>query len=338
MKWQWNVSPEYAGQRLDKVITIALESNLGEWTDEEDIPDFSRSQIEKLIESGHLLLNSKTTKTNTKLNVDDEIEFTPPAPTLLDLIPENIPLDILYEDADLLIVNKPRGLTVHPSATQMTGTLVHALLYHIKDLSGIGGKLRPGIVHRIDKDTSGAICITKNDKTHKGMSELFSKHDIDRKYWAFCYAAPKWDTQRLETFIDRAPHDRKKMSCDLKEGRKAVSHFKVIERFAQAELSAFASIIEATLETGRTHQVRVHLTHLQHSLLGDKVYGMPTHSQHKFRELPANIRVLVDQLNGQALHARTLGFIHPNTGSKVFVEAPLPTQLQELHQALKQWS
>jgi len=193
----------------------------------------------------------------------------------------------------------------------------------VKNLSGIGGKLRPGIVHRIDKDTSGALVVTKDDLTHQGLSKLFAKHDIERKYWAIVYGSPKWKEQTLKTTIGRSPSDRKKMAVNVPSGREAISHFKVLEEFVipGAGKSPYASLIEATLETGRTHQIRVHLTHLGHSLLGDPVYGTPSDSQAKWKNLPLPVQAAVRELPGQALHAKTLGFVHPITKKGLLFEA-----------------
>ena len=228
------------------------------------------------------------------------------------------------------MVNKPPGLTVHPSSTQKEGTLVHALLHHIKDLSGIGGVLRPGIVHRLDKDTSGALVISKSDRAHVALVEKFSKHDMERVYWALCYGSFKQPSLKIETLIGRNPKDRKRMSSDVKTGRKAITHLKRLENFG-----SYACWVQAQLETGRTHQVRVHLTGAGHSVLGDPVYGTPNSKSAKWLALPSEVREAVAQLPGQALHARVLGFEHPITKKRLRFEAEPPAEFRGVLEALK---
>ena len=286
-----------------------------------ELQHLSRSQIQKLIDSGLILVNNCKINSKDSIRPGASITLALAAPTALDVLPENIPIHILYEDQHLIVVNKQPGLTVHPSETQHNGTLVNALLYHVKNLSGIGGKLRPGIVHRIDKDTSGALVVTKDDLTHQGLSKLFAAHTIERKYWALVYGAPKWQAQTLTTTLGRSPNDRKKMAANVEDGREAISHFKVLEEFSIAGSHPYASLIEATLETGRTHQVRVHLNHLGHSLLGDPVYGTPSKTQSKWKNLPIRVQNAVTALPGQALHARILGFVHPITKIELYFEA-----------------
>jgi len=304
--------------------------------EQEGLTYLSRSQIQKMIENGSILVNSATIAAKDKIFKGAEISVSVAAPIALEAKPENIPIHILYEDDHLIVVNKQPGLTVHPSETQVSGTLVNALLYHVKNLSGIGGKLRPGIVHRIDKDTSGALVITKDDLTHQGLSKLFASHTIERKYWALVYGAPKWQTQTVKTTLGRSPNDRKKMAVNVDGGREAISHFKVLEEFiAGPGKHPYASLIEATLETGRTHQVRVHLNHLGHSLLGDPVYGTPSDSQPKWKALPREVQVAVKALPGQALHARVLGFVHPITKKHLHFEAEVFEEFQSLLNSLK---
>jgi 23S rRNA pseudouridine1911/1915/1917 synthase len=252
-------------------------------------------------------------------------------------VPEDRALDILYQDNHLVVVNKPPGLTVHPSETQREGTLVHALLHHIRDLSGIGGEMRPGIVHRIDKDTSGALVITKTDKAHRALAETFARHEIERAYWAFCYGSPLEASGRIESLIGRNLADRKKMSMTVKEGRHAITHYRRVEEYGSGRAKPFAAWVEARLETGRTHQVRVHLTGLGHSLLGDPVYGTPSERHSKWLVLPADVREAVQKLRGQALHARVLGFTHPVSGEKLRFEADPPAELQALMDALARY-
>ena len=305
-------------ERADKLIHSFLE-------DQEEI-SLSRSQVQKLIESENILVNGKPVRTKDKIALGSEIKIILPAPTEISAEAENIPIQILFEDEHLLVVNKQPGLTVHPSETQKKGTLVNALLYHVKDLSGIGGKLRPGIVHRIDKDTSGAIVITKTDQAHSGLSKLFSTHTIDRVYWALTYGSPDWASpHRFESLLGRSEKDRKKMGIVQENGRTAISHFTRLESFGLASKNPFASLIQAKLETGRTHQVRVHLNHLNHSILGDTLYGVPSANQPKWKALPNSVQAAVINLPGQALHARVLGFKHPVTGRDLHFEAdPFP--------------
>ncbi len=316
--------------RADQAILDALESEEGSWSGTPR--SLSRSQLKKIFDEDRVTRNGKKLRASERILLSDRIEMRLPPVQSLELVPENIPLDILFEDAHLIVVNKQPGLTVHPSETQKTGTLVHALLHHVKDLSGIGGVLRPGIVHRIDKDTSGALVITKTDEAHVKLAEVFARHDIDREYWAICYGAPDWQGRefRLETLIGRNPNDRMKMSIEVKEGRKAISHFSRREAYGIATQKPFASLIQARLETGRTHQIRVHLTALHHSILGDPLYGTPTSNQPKWKALPKDIQALVEKLPGQALHAATLGFRHPITGEPLKFTAKPPLDFQRL--------
>jgi len=336
--WTWEVQASF--DRADLAVLKAIENQEGAATGE--IPPITRSQLKRLIEEGRVKANGYPVKANSKLKPGDsiQVEFPPPLPT--ELVPEDRPLDLLFEDEHLLVVNKPPGLTVHPSTTQMEGTLVHALLHHIQDLSGIGGVLRPGIVHRIDKNTSGALVITKTDLAHTRLSEIFSKHDIERSYWALCYGSPEVRSNsmptKIESLIGRSPNDRKKMSMKVSTGRHAVSYFKKVQEFTLPKKKPFASWLEVTLETGRTHQVRVHLTGIGHSILGDPVYGTPTENQAKWQALPQNVKALVKLLPGQALHARVLGFQHPVTGEKLRFEAKPPEEFENLLQALKKYS
>ena len=313
----------------------------------EDLDHLSRSQIQKLIEAEAILVDLKPLRSKDGIAVGSAIRVALPEPTALEeVIAENIPLHILYEDEHLIVINKQPGLTVHPSDTQSSGTLVNALLYHVKDLSGIGGKLRPGIVHRIDKETSGVMVITKHDEAHLGLSKLFSTHTITRKYWALAYGAPHFHVKpgekfRIETTIGRNPADRKKMAINQNEsqggGRRAVSYFKVLEEYLVPGKTAFGSMIEATLETGRTHQVRVHLTHLGSSIMGDLVYGVPSSNQPKWKAMPHPVQHAIEYLTGQALHARVLGFKHPITGKDLYFEAEPFEAFQNLLNELRKF-
>lgn len=235
-----------------------------------------------------------------------------------DIVPENIPIDILYEDEDILIVNKPKGMVVHPSAGHYSGTLVNALMYHCKDqLSGINGIMRPGIVHRIDMDTTGSLLVCKNDFVHQDLAEQLKEHSIQRIYHAIVHGVIKEDEGTIDAPIGRHPIERKKMSVNYKNGKHAVTHYKVIERFKNY------TYIKCRLETGRTHQIRVHMAHIRHPLLGDAVYG------------PAKCPF---KLQGQTLHAKTLGIVHPRTHEYIEVDAPLPDYFISLLNKLKQTS
>ncbi len=300
-----------------------------------ELATLSRSQIQRLMDEGKVLVNGAPIRAQDALHLGDTITIQWAEPVKMDVLPENIPLEVLYEDEHLIIVNKPANQSVHPSPQETSGTLVNALLFHIRDLSGIGGVLRPGIVHRIDKNTTGALVVAKNDAAHQGLAKLFSSHTIERSYWAFCYATPLWKKESVRNEMDRNPKDRKKMAVVRSGGRVAITHFQKLESYGRSTAKPFASLIEATLETGRTHQVRVHLTQLGHSLLGDPIYGTPTASQGKWVALPKVVQDCVAALPGQALHARTLGFVHPVTKAKIFVEAPLPASLQILANTLK---
>ena len=308
------------------------------FSEQEDLAHLSRSQIQKLLETGEILIDGKTFRSKDIIPPGSEIQIHLPAPVQLDVVPENIPIQVLFEDEHLIVINKQPGLTVHPSSTQVSGTLVNALLHHVKDLSGIGGKLRPGIVHRIDKNTSGALVISKNDETHLGLSKLFATHTIDRKYWAFAYGVPKIeDSLRVETTLGRHPNDRKKMAVNVEGGRKAISHFKVLREYGVPHKTPFASWVEATLETGRTHQIRVHLNHLGNSILGDTIYGTPSENAPKWKILPTAIQLAVQNLPGQALHARVLGFKHPITGQNLYFEAEPFDDFKNLQTALQKF-
>lgn len=260
----------------------------------EHVDDISRSYIQNLIENQHVSVNSKPVKSNYKVSEYDEIEIILPENIEPEITAEDIPLDIVYEDDDIIIINKPKGMVVHPAPGHYSGTMVNALMYHCRDnLSGINGVLRPGIVHRIDKDTTGLVVACKNDKAHLALSEQLKVHSITRKYRAIVNGVIKEDSGTVEGAIARHPSDRKKMTVDKYRGRPAVTHFTVLERF-----KAY-TYVECQLETGRTHQIRVHMKSINHPVLGDTVYG-PDRCQYK--------------LDGQVLHAMVLGFIHPSTG------------------------
>ena len=281
----------------------------------ENMEDLSRSGVQKLIDEGMITLNGGKTKANYKLREKDVIDVPGPEVKEVEILPEDIPLDILYEDEDVIVVNKPQGMVVHPAPGHTSGTLVNALMFHCgDDLSGINGEKRPGIVHRIDKDTSGVLMIAKNDMAHQSLAAQLAEHSITRKYNAVVYNGFNEDEGTVNEPIGRNPQDRKKMAVTQKHSRHAVTHYRVIERMEKFTL------IEAQLETGRTHQIRVHMTYIGHPLLGDPVYGP--------KKQPIN-------LEGQALHARVLGFIHPRTGEYMEFEAPLPPHFEALLERLR---
>lgn len=324
--------PENSGKRADLAISGALT---------QDGIECSRSRLQKLMEDGNVTIDGRPAKANLKLAPGNEIEVTFPAPQPLEAQPEDRPLDVLFQDEHLLVVNKPPGLSVHPSETEKAGTLVNILLHHVKDLSGIGGTLRPGIVHRIDKNTSGALVITKTDRAHQALTETFAKHDIERVYRALCYGTPSPGGTpekpiRIEGEIGRSPSDRKKMALLKSGGRHSVSLYWKREEY-HTRSTAFASFLEVSLETGRTHQIRVHLTSIGHSILGDPVYGKPSSNHTKWTALPVDVRAAVSALPGQALHAAILGFKHPITGEKLRFEAAPPAEFAALLETLRKY-
>ncbi|WP_281844987.1 RluA family pseudouridine synthase [Sellimonas catena] len=298
---------EFVGERIDKFLSCRLE-------------EVSRSYIQKLIKEGHVSVNGKPVKANYKLGAGDEISVEIPEAKEPDILPEDIPLDILYEDQDILVVNKPKGMVVHPAAGHYSGTLVNALMYHCKDsLSGINGVMRPGIVHRIDMDTTGSLLVCKNDEAHRILAEQLKEHTIRREYHAIVYGNIKEDTGTVDAPIGRHPTDRKKMSINHKNGKQAVTHYEVLERFGNF------TYIRCRLETGRTHQIRVHMASLHHPLLGDEVYG------------PSS-RPPFPGMKGQVLHAKILGIYHPATGEYMEFDAPLPQYFVDLLQKLRRKS
>lgn len=279
-----------------------------------ELPDLSRSYIQKLLKEGRVKRLDQPIKANYKLREEDEICFTVPPVKELEVEAEDLPLDILYEDEDLIFLNKPKDMVVHPCAGRYSGTLVNGLLYHCKDqLSGINGVLRPGIVHRIDKDTTGVLVICKNDKAHRSVADQLKVHSITRKYRAIVHGILKEDGT-VDAPIGRSPKDRKKMAINEKNGKQAITHVKVLERLKNA------TYIECRLETGRTHQIRVHLSSIGHPLLGDELYG---DTKNKYR------------LQGQTLHAYLLGFCHPSTNEYIETIAPMPEYFQKLLKILK---
>ena len=277
----------------------------------QEMPELSRSHIQKLIKDGNILVNQKPVKANYRLSFDDMVEVTIPELKEPEIEAENIPLDILYEDADIIIVNKPKQMVVHPAPGHYSGTLVNALMYHCgSQLSGINGVMRPGIVHRIDMDTTGSLLVCKNDMAHQHLAAQLKEHSIKRVYEAVVHGNIKEDKGTVNAPIGRHPVDRKKMSIHAKQARDAVTHYKVLKRFGNY------TYIQCELETGRTHQIRVHMASIGHPLVGDMVYGP---AKCPFRDLI-----------GQTLHAKTLGIIHPRTGEYLEVNAPLPQYFTEL--------
>lgn len=282
----------------------------------ENVDDITRSGVQKIIENGGVKVNDKNIKSNYKLRISDVINLEVPEPEVLEILPENIPLDILYEDDSVIVLNKPQGMVVHPAPGHYTGTVVNALMYHCKDsLSGINGVMRPGIVHRIDKDTSGVIMVAKTNQAHQSLALQLAEHSITRKYTAVVFNNIKNDEGTIDKPIARHPQERKKMAVAQSGGRRAVTHYKVIERLGKF------TVIEAQLETGRTHQIRVHMSSIGHPLVGDTVYGG--------KNQPV-------KLMGQALHARVLGFNHPVTNEYMEFEAPLPDYFDKLIKRLEQ--
>ncbi len=289
------ITEEYAGQRADVALAALLE--------------VTRSNMQKLLEEGRAVKGTKVLKSNYKVKKGDEIIVTLPEPQPLDVQPENIPLDIIYEDDDVVVVNKARGMVVHPAAGNYSGTLVNALLYHCKNLSGINGVIRPGIVHRLDKDTSGIMICAKNDAAHISLSEQIQAKTAKRTYLAVVRGNVKTDSGVIETMIARDKNDRKKMAVVKEDGRIAITEYKVLERFGNY------TIVRCKLRTGRTHQIRVHMEYLGYPLVGDPKYSP--------MKTPFSIQ-------GQALHSQTLEFTHPRTGERMCFEAPLPEDMHKI--------
>ena len=281
----------------------------------EQFPEQTRSYLQKLIKEGQVMVNGKTVKSGYQLSKGDEVSVTIPEPKELDVEPQKMDLDIVYEDEDVILINKPKGMVVHPAPGHTTDTLVNGLLYHCKDnLSGINGVARPGIVHRIDRDTTGILIVCKNDMSHNSIAAQLKEHSINRRYRALVHGNLKEDTGTVEGPIGRHPVDRKKMAINERNGKPAVTHYTVLERFGNYTL------IECKLETGRTHQIRVHMTSIGHPLVGDEVYG------------PAKCPF---KLQGQCLHAMVLGFVHPRTGEYMEFSADLPEYFEDLLKKLR---
>lgn len=294
---EFKIPTEQAGERLDKTLSSLY-------------PDLSRSFFQKLIKEGQILVNGNPKKGNYSVNDGDILSVTIPQAQEVAILPENIPLDIIYEDSDVLIVNKPKGMVVHPSAGHYSGTLVNAVMYHCKDsLSGINGEIRPGIVHRIDMDTTGALIVCKNDNAHVKIAEQIKAHSVTRRYLGIVKGVVKMDCGTIEGTIGRHPIERKKMAVNVRGGKPAVTHYRVLKRFQNHTLMEFE------LETGRTHQIRVHMASIGHPLLGDCVYGNGKSPW---------------KLQGQTLHAAVIGFLHPTSETYLEFEAPLPEYFKNL--------
>jgi 23S rRNA pseudouridine1911/1915/1917 synthase len=300
----FEVEAEQEGERLDKFLSIIY-------------PEFSRAFFQKLIKSKQVSVNETPQKASYCVKIDDIVTVEIPDAVETTIEPENIPLDILYEDDDVLIVNKPKGMVVHPSAGHYSGTLVNAIMYHCKDtLSGINGEIRPGIVHRIDMDTTGSLIVCKNDEAHVNIAQQIKEHSVNRIYVGIVCGNVKEDSGTVEGAIGRHPIERKKMAINEKNGKPAITHYKVLERFKNYTYMQFK------LETGRTHQIRVHMASIGHPLLGDTLYSSGRCSPFK-------------HLQGQCLHAKTIGFIHPKTGEYMEYSAPLPEYFEKLLCLLK---
>ncbi len=296
----YTIEEENVGKRLDLFVS-------------ENEVDMSRSFVQGIIEKQQVKVNGQIKKSNYKLRVGDQVQVELAEPVELQVEAEDISLDIIYEDSDVIVINKPQDMVVHPAPGNYTGTLVNGLLHHCKDLSGINGVIRPGIVHRIDKDTSGVLVVAKNDKSHNSLAMQLKDHSMKRTYYAIVEGIVKEEEGTVRTNIGRHPVERIKMAV-VKDGKEAITNYKVLERFKSNTL------VECRLETGRTHQIRVHMAHLHHPLIGDQVYG---YKKQKFK------------LRGQALHAKNLGFIHPTTGEYMEFDSQLPEYFQDILDKLR---
>lgn len=297
---EWVVTEEESGERIDKFAAECAEEGV------------SRTQVQDWIRSGHVTVNGAAVKPNYRLAEGDVVAMMPPEPEDADVQPEPIPLHIVYEDRDVIVVDKPRGMVVHPAHGHLSGTLVNALLHHCRDLSGINGRLRPGIVHRIDKDTTGLLAAAKNDLAHVSLSEQLKAHTVERAYIALVHGNLPHDQGTIDAPIGRDPRDRKRFAV-VPGGKPSVTHFAVLERFGDYTL------VRLNLETGRTHQIRVHMKYIGYPLAGDPIYG----------------RAKTVPLDGQALHAAALGFVHPRSREKLRFESPLPDDFRAVLEMLR---
>lgn len=294
--YDWVVDSQEAGERIDKFL-----SQIPEMT-------WSRSQIQGWIKEGNIEVNGKVVKGNYRVQDEDEITLKVPPPVELNLKPESMDLDIVYEDSDVVVVNKPRGMVVHPAPGNYSGTLVNGLLAHCKDLSGINGVLRPGIVHRIDKDTSGLLMVAKNDHSHESLAAQLKEHTVNRRYIGLVHGNIPHERGTIDAPVGRDPRNRQNMAVIFENSKKAITHFVVLERLHDYTL------VECKLETGRTHQIRVHMKYINHPLVGDPKYGVSD-------DFP---------ISGQTLHAGTIGFVHPTTGEYLEFHAPLPEDMEKI--------
>lgn len=300
----FQITEDMEDERIDHCVSMLIDS-------------LSRSYIQKMIKEERVLVNNGAVKSSYRVKAEDEVRFSLPESVEPDIVAENIPLDILYEDQDVIVVNKPKGMVVHPAAGHYSGTLVNALMYHCGgELSGINGVMRPGIVHRIDRDTTGSVIACKNDAAHQCLAAQLKEHSVDRRYHAICYGVLADDEGVIDKPIGRHPSERKKMAVNEKNGKRAVTHYRVLKRFQKY------TYVECVLETGRTHQIRVHMASIGHPILGDEVYAVG-------RKCPF-------KLEGQTLHAKILGFVHPGTGTYIETDAPLPEYFIRLLSILEQ--
>lgn len=299
---EWITEAEQSGERVDKFVTDSL-----------DDPAVSRTQVQEWIKSGAVQVDGKIAKANVKVAEGNRVVLQIPEPEEAAIVPENIPLEVIYEDSDLIVINKERGMVVHPAPGHSSGTLVNALMYHCKDLSGINGMIRPGIVHRIDKDTTGLLMAAKNDLAHISLAEQLKEHTVTRKYIALVHGNLPHDQGTIDAPIGRDLNDRKLFTVTDRNSRHAVTHFHVMERLGDY------TVVELQLETGRTHQIRVHMKYIGHPLAGDPVYG----------------RNKTVALKGQALHAALLGFTHPRSGERLEFEMPLPADFENVLSSLR---
>ena len=301
-EFRFQITEELEDERIDKCVSLLIDS-------------LSRSFIQKMIKDGNIFVNDKAVKGSYRVKTDDEVAFFLPEAVEPDIQPEEIPLDILYEDTDVIVVNKPKGMVVHPAAGHYSGTLVNALMFHCgNELSGINGVMRPGIVHRIDMDTTGSLIVCKNDRAHNYIAAQLKKHSVTRRYHAICHGVLAEEEGTIDKPIGRHPQERKKMAVNERTGKRAVTHYRVLQRFEKY------TYIECELETGRTHQIRVHMASIGHPLLGDEVYS--------------NQKSSFQHLQGQTLHAKVLGFVHPSTEEYMELDAPLPAYFQHLLEIL----